>query len=135
MALPRAREAGVPISFFEASAEAIPVESGEIDAFVTTGTLCSIPRVAQALVEIRRVLKPRGRLLFVEHGPASEAGVRRWQNRLTPAWRRISCGCHLNRPIAKRIEHAGFRMERLEMSYMPGLKLMTYMYEGAAVRC
>jgi hypothetical protein len=81
---------------------------------------------------MRRVLRPGGKLLFVEHGLAPDEGVRRWQNRLTPAWRRISGGCHLNRPIRSMIEGTGFRIDRIETGYIPGPKPMTFMYEGSA---
>ena len=81
---------------------------------------------------MRRVLRPRGKLLFVEHGLAPDESVRWWQNRLTPAWRHISGGCHLNRPIRSMIEVTGFRIDRIATGYMPGLKPMTFMYEGSA---
>ncbi len=81
---------------------------------------------------MRRVLRPRGKLLFVEHGLAPDESVRWWQNRLTPAWRHISGGCHLNRPIRSMIEVTGFRIDRIATGYMPGLKPMTFMYEGCA---
>ena len=81
---------------------------------------------------MRRVLKPVGRLLFVEHGLAPDESVRKWQNFLTPAWKCVSGGCHLNRPIASMIEGAGFRLDRLETGYMPGPRLMTFFYEGSA---
>jgi SAM-dependent methyltransferase len=119
-------------TFIEGSAEAIPVATGSIDTVVTTWTLCSIPDVAGALREMRRVLKPDGRLLFVEHGRAPEPGVRAWQERLTPLWRRIGGGCHLNRAIGDLIADAGFRVERLDTGYMRGPRPMTYMYEGIA---
>ena len=134
MAQPRARHGALHVMFVEASAEAIPLESASVDAVVTTWTLCSIPDVVAALGEMRRVLRPRGRLLFVEHGLAPDAGVRRWQQRLTPAWRRISGGCHLDRPIARLIDDAGFRMDKLTTGYMRGPRPMTWMYEGVAVR-
>ena len=121
-----------PVEFVEASAEAIPIDDDCIDTVVTTWTLCTIPHAGEALGELRRVLGRGGRLLFVEHGLAPDEAVRRWQDRLTPAWRFISGGCHLNRPIGTMIENAGFRMERLNMEYMPGPKPMTFMYEGIA---
>jgi ubiquinone/menaquinone biosynthesis C-methylase UbiE len=134
MAEKTAADSGVPVEMLKASAEAIPLPDHSIDTVVTTWTLCSIPDVARALDEMRRVLKPGGRLLFVEHGLSPDAGVRRWQDRLTPAWKRIGGGCHLNRPIAPLIENAGFAMDRLETGYMRGPKPMTYMFEGSAHR-
>jgi ubiquinone/menaquinone biosynthesis C-methylase UbiE len=128
----RARQPDMPVSFIEGSAEAIPLDNHSVDTVVTTWTLCSIPQAAQALAEMRRVLRPGGRLLFVEHGLAPDRNVRRWQDWLTPAWRRISGGCHLNRRIQSMVEDAGFRIDRLETGYMRGPKPMTYMYEGSA---
>ena len=132
MAQSASRAARIPISFLEASAEAIPLDQHSVDTIVTTWTLCSIPQAATALADMRRVLRPGGKLLFVEHGLAPDEGVRRWQNRLTPAWRRISGGCHLNRPIRSMIEGTGFRIDRIETGYIPGPKPMTFMYEGSA---
>jgi SAM-dependent methyltransferase len=122
----------LPVNFLEASAEAIPLDEHSVDTVVTTWTLCSIPQAVTALGEMRRVLRPGGRLLFVEHGRAPDEGVRRWQDRLTPVWRRISGGCHLNRPISSMIEGAGFRVDRIETGYIPGPRPMTFMYEGSA---
>ena len=122
----------MPVSFLEASAEAIPLDAHCVDTVVTTWTLCSIPHGATALAEMRRVLRPGGKLLFVEHGLAPDEGVRRWQDRLTPVWRRVAGGCHLNRPIRSMIEGAGFSIDRIETGYIPGLKPMTFMYEGSA---
>jgi ubiquinone/menaquinone biosynthesis C-methylase UbiE len=122
----------MPVSFIEASAEVIPLDDHSVDTIVTTWTLCSIPEAAMALAEIRRVLRPSGRLLFVEHGLAPDEGVRRWQNWLTPAWKKISGGCHLNRPIRTMIEGAGFQIDHVHTGYMPGPKPMTFMYEGGA---
>jgi len=120
------------VEFIEGSAEAIPLDRHSIDTIVTTWTLCSIPRVSIALTEMRRVLKPSGQLLFVEHGRAPEESVRKWQDRLTPAWKRIGGGCHLNRPIQDLIDGAGFAMTALEKGYMKGPKPMSFMYEGRA---
>jgi ubiquinone/menaquinone biosynthesis C-methylase UbiE len=123
---------GRAVAFLRASAEAIPLDTASIDSVVTTWTLCSVPEVRLALHELRRVLKPGGRLLFVEHGLAPDPPVRRWQHRLTPAWRVLSGGCHLNRPIESLVAGEGFSIEHLRMGYMPGPKLLTFMYEGSA---
>ncbi len=92
----------------EGSAEALPVENRGIDTVVTTWTLCTILDVNAALREMRRVVKPSGALLFVEHGRSPDEKVRRWQDRLTPVWKRLGGGCHLNRPIRKLLEDAHF---------------------------
>lgn len=118
----------------EASAEAIPVENESVDTVVTTWTLCTIPDVRRALDEMRRVLKPTGRLLFVEHGRSPDGSVRRWQDRLNPLWKPIAGGCHLNRPIADLIESAGFRIEQMNTGYGEGPRPMVFMYEGMARR-
>jgi ubiquinone/menaquinone biosynthesis C-methylase UbiE len=132
IAMARRTRAPMPVTFMAASAEAIPLDDASIDTVVTTWTLCTIPRALDALGEMRRVLGPGGRLLFVEHGLSPDQSVRRWQDRLTPAWRALSGGCHLNRPIRTMIEAAGFRIDRLETGYMPGPKPMTFLYEGSA---
>ena len=124
--------APVPLELIEGSAEALPLDSRGFDCVVTTWTLCSISDVRRALTEIRRVLKPDGQLLFVEHGLAREPGVRQWQDRLTPLWRPLAGGCHLNRPIRSLIEGAGFAIGRFDAGYMPGPKVMTYLSEGSA---
>jgi ubiquinone/menaquinone biosynthesis C-methylase UbiE len=122
------------VELVEGSAEAIPLESNSVDTVVTTWTLCSIPDAARALREMHRVLRPTGRLLFIEHGRAPEANVRWWQDRLTPAWKCIGGGCHLNRAIQNLIEDAAFRFDRFETGYMRGPKPLTFMYEGTARR-
>jgi len=132
MARGAAEKAFTPVTFIEGSAAAIPIEDRSVDTVVTTWTLCTIPDAARALSEINRVLKPGGRLLFLEHGMAPEAGVRSWQDWLTPAWKRISGGCHLNRQINSMIEAAEFDFERLETGYMPGLRPMAFLYQGSA---
>jgi len=134
MARGNARRAGRSVTFVEGSAEAIPLESESIDTVVTTWTLCSVPRAEVALGEMRRVLRPTGRLLFVEHGLAPDRSVRRWQDRLTPAWRRFNGNCHLNRPIQRLVEEAGFRLERVATGYMRGPRPLSFIYEGAARR-
>ena len=120
------------IELIEGSAEAIPLENNSVDTVVTTWTLCSIPDARRALREMHRVLRPTGRLLFIEHGRAPEPNVRWWQDRLTPAWKRIGGGCHLNRAIQNLIEDAGFQFDRFETGYMRGPKPLAFMYEGNA---
>jgi ubiquinone/menaquinone biosynthesis C-methylase UbiE len=132
MARRTAADAGRSISLLEGSGEAIALEDDSVDTVVTTWTLCTIPNVTVALDEIRRVLRPSGRLLFVEHGRAPDASVRRWQDRLTPLWKRVGGGCHLNRPIRDLVESAGFRVDQIRTGYMKGPKPMTFMYEGSA---
>ena len=114
------------------SAEAIPLRDASVDTVVSTWTLCSIPDVGAALAEVRRVLKPDGRFLFVEHGRAPEDRVQWWQDRMTPLWKRIAGGCHLNRSIPELIQDAGFEIQNLETSRLPGPKAMTFTYEGVA---
>jgi ubiquinone/menaquinone biosynthesis C-methylase UbiE len=122
------------VELLKASAEAIPLDSGSIDSVVTAWTLCTVPDVARALGEARRVLRPGGRLLFVEHGLSPDPRVRWWQDRLTPFWKVVGGGCHLNRPIRQLLEDSGFRIEQLETGYMQGPKPMTFTYEGRARR-
>jgi len=122
----------LPVTLIQGSAEDIPLDSESVDTVVTAWTLCSIPSVTRALSEARRVLRPSGRMLFVEHGLSPDAAVRRWQDRLTPIWKRISGGCHLNRAIDTLIGSAGFQIERLETGYMKGPKPMAFLYEGSA---
>ena len=132
MAQGRARLAAVPVGLLEASAEAIPLDSGSVDTVVTTWTLCTIPDAPRALAEMRRVLRPGGALLFVEHGRAPEPGIARWQDRLDPLWRRMAGGCHLNRRIDDLIAGSGFRIDALSHARLPGPRTHTFLYEGRA---
>jgi ubiquinone/menaquinone biosynthesis C-methylase UbiE len=120
------------LELIEGSAEAIPLDNDSVDTVVTTWTLCSIPDAARALREVHRVLRSTGRLLFIEHGRAPEPNVRWWQDHLTPAWKRIGGGCHLNRAVQSLIEDAGFQFDRFEVGYMRGPKPLAFMYEGTA---
>ncbi len=130
MAEQRKTEAGVRVELLDASAEALPMEAGSFDTVVTTWTLCTIPDARLALQEARRVLRPGGRLLFVEHGRAPEAGVAKWQDRLDHVWGCMAGGCHLNRRIDALITDAGFDIEAMRHERMPGPPTHTYMYEG-----
>lgn len=132
MAQRMAAQARSPVSFIAGSAEAIPLDTASVDTVVTTWTLCSIPDVIGALEEVRRVLRADGQLLFVEHGLAPEENIQKWQHRLTPLWKRIGGGCHLNRPIRALIESGGFEIAQLGTGYMKGPKPMTFLYEGRA---
>jgi ubiquinone/menaquinone biosynthesis C-methylase UbiE len=120
------------VQLIEGSAESIPLENHSVDTVVMTWTGCSIPNVAMALAETRRVLRANGTFFFVEHGRAPEPSVARWQDRLNPMWKRIGGGCHLNRSIGELIEGAGFGIADLRTGYMKGPKPMTFMYEGRA---
>jgi ubiquinone/menaquinone biosynthesis C-methylase UbiE len=132
MARERAASAIVPVELIEASAEALPIADASIDTVVTTWTLCTIPDAARALREARRVLKPDGVLLFVEHGRAPEPGVARWQDRLDRPWGLVAGGCHINRRIDALIGDAGFRIEHLAHDRMPGPRTHNYLYQGRA---
>lgn len=132
MARSRAGAAAVPVELLKASAETLPLERASIDTVVTTWTLCTIPDAQAALAEARRVLKPGGMLLFVEHGRAPEPGVARWQDRLDPLWRRVAGGCHLNRKIDALITGSGFAIEAMANTRLPGPRTHTFLYEGRA---
>ena len=132
MARESARGAILDIELLEGSAAAIPLEKASIDTIVSTWSLCSIADAPRALGEMLRVLKPGGRFLFVEYGRAPDASVRWWQDRLTPIWKRLGGGCHLNRAIAELIGDAGFYIESLNTGYMRGPNPMAFIYEGTA---
>jgi SAM-dependent methyltransferase len=127
-----AARADLAVEVLEVSAEALPLADASVDTAVSTWTLCSVPDPLRALREMRRVLRPGGSLIFVEHGLAPEPAVARWQRRLTPLWRRCAGGCHLDRPMAQLVAEAGFVVRRLETGYMAGPRVLTYLYEGRA---
>ena len=133
MARNRIAEARLPVSLIGASAEQLPFADAIFDTIIMTWTLCSIPNPVAALIEMRRVLKPGGNLVFVEHGLSPESRVAHWQHRLTPCWKRIGGGCHLDRKMDDLIRSAGFRLSDIETGYMNGPKLMTFMYQGQAI--
>lgn len=133
-ALARKRVATLPLEpeFVQADAEDIPLPAGSVDTVLVTYTLCSVPNVDLALREVRRVLHADGQLLFCEHGLAPDRGVRKWQQRMNPLWRRIGGGCHLNRDIPQLLERAGFKIRALETMYIPGWRPASFNYWGAA---
>jgi SAM-dependent methyltransferase len=120
-----------PVTLIGAGAESIPLESGSIDTVVSTWSLCSIPGVETALQEMRRTLKPGGRLIFMEHGRAPEADVARLQDRLAPVFRLLA-GCNPNRPIGDLIAGAGFRITGMEAGYLEGPRFVAYHFVGEA---
>ena len=123
-----------PVELGEGRAEDIPLDDRSVDHVVMTWTLCSVAEPLQALSEIRRVLRPGGSLLFIEHGQAPEPRLQRWQDRVTPLWRHLAGGCHLNRPIDRLIESAGLRLAELETGHLvKGPRIATYHYRGRAV--
>ena len=123
-----------PVQLRQAAAEDLPLDERAVDTVVMTWTLCSVADPVRALAEIRRVLRPGGSLLFIEHGRAPEPRLQRWQDRLTPLWRRLVGGCHLNRPIAQLVERSGLRLVELETGHLvKGPRFATYHYRGRAV--
>ncbi len=133
MARKRVGKSPVEVKFLSQSAEErLPLPNASIDTAIVTWTLCSIPNPSEALQQAKRVLKPTGRLIFVEHGRSSDPGVVVWQDRVTPVWKQIGGGCHLNRKIDDLITGAGFQIVELRTNYLPGPRPMTYTYQGFA---
>jgi ubiquinone/menaquinone biosynthesis C-methylase UbiE len=116
----KATAVGFPVRFVEASAEDLPFTDAEFDTLVSTLVLCSVEDQSRALAEIRRVLKPGGRFLFLEHVRADERSLARWQDRLDRPWSAtVGMGCHANRRTLESIEAAGFDVEGLERGTLP----------------
>jgi ubiquinone/menaquinone biosynthesis C-methylase UbiE len=132
MARRAAESTAVRAELLLGSATALPLPTASVDTVVMTWTLCSIPDPAQALSEMRRVLRPGGVLLFAEHGLSPDTDVARWQRALTPLWRRLVGGCHLDRRIDFLIRRAGFEIPLLATGYADGPRPLTFMYEGRA---
>ena len=123
-----------PVDLRCESAERLSLDGRSVDTIVMTWALCTIPNPTRALREMGRVLKPQGRMIFVEHGLSRDSGVRVWQNGLNPIWSRVTGGCNLNRKIDDLLVSSGFNIIELRTAYLPGPRPFTYTYEGCAVR-
>jgi len=135
LALKNIEASHIPVEYHILSSEHLPFANEQFDTIVSTWTLCSIADVEQALREIRRVLKPDGRFLFIEHGLSPDAKVQVWQHRLTPLQKKLLGGCHLDRNIKQLIADQGFHFETLKEFYAPDFsKYGGYMYQGSAIR-
>jgi ubiquinone/menaquinone biosynthesis C-methylase UbiE len=132
LAAKRLAASSVPVEFVGLDGASIPLEDQSVDNALSTWTLCTIPDVDTALREVRRVLKPGGKLLFLEHGIADDPKIAHRQNRFNPIQRRIAGGCNINRDPAALVEAAGFELERAAKFTIPGPKLMSFMYAGTA---
>lgn len=132
LAQQRAAEISIPVEMIALELGQIQAADASFDSIVCTFTLCTIPDAGAALQEMRRVLKPGGKLLFSEHGLAPDLPVVRWQHRLTPLWKPFSGGCHLNRDIPALIRAGGFSIGQLDSSYLKGPRPMTWVFRGWA---
>ena len=131
----RVKASPIPLEFLDMPGEQIPLDKDTADTILITYTMCTIPDVITALGEMRRVLKPTGRMIFCEHGAAPDAGVANWQRRITPVWRTLCGGCHVDRPIPKLIRDAGFRVDDMETMYLPGTpRFAGFNYWGSATK-
>ena len=131
----KARERGWSADIREGVGEDIPFADSTFDTAVCTYTLCSVDDPAKVLGELRRILKPGGRLLFLEHGRAPDASVAKWQDRIEPVWKPLAGGCHLTRPIGSALRGAGFEVEPLGQAYLDRApKVMGWMEWGVARR-
>lgn len=131
---PKLAESGQEAELVEAPAESLPFEDSSFDTVVFTLVLCTVPDPAAALAEAARVLRPGGRLLFVEHVRAEDAGLARWQDRLERPWRFLADGCHCNRDTVAAIEASPLTLERVERGRMPKAPpLVRPLVRGSAV--
>ena len=121
-----------PLERLGLSGESIPMEDNCADTVVVTYSLCTIPDPIAALKEMRRILKPEGKLLFCEHGKAPDAHVHKWQKRIDPLWSKIAGGCHSGRDMPALLKEAKFQGIELEQDYIPGPKVLSYNYWGQA---
>lgn len=134
LARKRASDISIPVEVIAVDVQGIHADTDRFDTIVMTFTLCSIDDPVSALQEMARVLKPDGRLLFCEHGLAPDLSVERWQHRLTPFWKPMAGGCHLDRDIPALIRAGGFVIDELSEAYLPGPRPMSYVYSGVAAQ-
>ncbi|MEX6503432.1 class I SAM-dependent methyltransferase [Pseudomonas zhanjiangensis] len=132
LARERAARISIPVEMIALELGQIQAANASFDCIVCTFTLCTIADAVAALKEMRRVLKPGGRLLFCEHGLAPDASVARWQHRLTPYWKPLAGGCHLDRDIPALLVAGGFSLGQLQTGYLKGPRPMTFVYRGWA---
>ena len=128
----RAALIDIPLQMVAVDIHGIAADTASFDTIVMTFTLCSIADPLPALNEMRRVLKAGGTLIFAEHGLSPDRTVSRWQKGLTPAWKHVAGGCHLDRDIPGLITAAGFEIDEQEEIYLSGPKPMTYVFSGVA---
>ena len=121
------------VEFLQASAERIPLDDGSADTILVTYTLCSVTDVVEALIDMRRVLKPGGELVFCEHGAALDENVRKWQDRLNPFWSKLAGGCNLNRSMPTLLAQGGFKVRTMDTMFLPVFKPAAFNYWGTAV--
>lgn len=134
LARSRIAKSSIAVDYKVLNGESLPMEDETFDSVVCTWTLCSIPKVEQALYQVHRLLKPEGKFYFIEHGLSKDPNVRVWQNRLTPIQRVIADGCHLNRKINELVRQQ-FDNVTIEQFYAPKLpRVIGYMYRGIAVK-
>lgn len=132
LAKQRLEASSVHVEFSGLDGQSLQLPDASVDAVLTTFTLCTIPDLARALSETRRVLRPGGKLHFLEHGRSPDLNVARWQDRITPFYRPFAGGCHLNRDISASLRDAGFAINSIDNYYLRGPKIGTYLYEGRA---
>ena len=130
----RISEAHMPVEQFRLDASRrLPFDDNSFDSVVTTLTLCSIADLAPALAEIRRVLKPEGRYVFLEHGRSDDPRVAKRQDFFNPVQKIVGCGCNMNRPIDRLVRDAGFEIVTLERFLIPDApRVLGEMYRGVA---
>ena len=126
------KQVSFEVRLLDLPSEEIPLDDNSVDTVLLTYTLCTIPDWQKALEQMRRVLKPGGKLIFCEHGEAPDENIRKWEERINPAWKKMAGGCNLGRPIPRFIEEGGFMIENIDAEYLPGPKFAAFNYWGVA---